>query len=237
MPESKTGEPVFFRPSLRSELSSLVIVLILAALAYGTYRWHPEFDFLDRLLGAWRPDIVVFAYFAFLAGAILQMAVLLYHTVGTSYSITGDQVEECHGIIAQHINRVDTEHIRYVHLDQSMLGRILDYGDVGLSTLGGNHHGFDITLAGNIRPNQVRNQLQAAAREAEDRRVSRPLQPIVEKLGRIECLLEDLNKGKREGRPSGVPGESERGQRRRERFGGRGVLIQFMTDACCPYLI
>ena len=216
MPESKTGEPVFLRPSLRSKLSSLVIVFILAALAYGTYRWHPEFDFLDRLLGAWRPDIVVFAYFAFLAGAILQMAVLLYHTVGTSYSITDDQVEECHGIIAQHINRVDTEHIRYVHLDQSMLGRILDYGDVGLSTLGGNHHGFDITLAGIIRPNQVRNQLQAAAREAEDRRVSRPLQPIVEKLvARIECLLEDLNKEKREGRRSGVtenPSRSSAGE-------------------------
>ena len=215
MPESKTDEPAFLRPSLRSKLSSLVIVAILAALAYGTYRWHPDFDFLDRILGAWRQDIVVFAYFAFLAGAILQMAVLLYHTVGTSYSITDDQVEECHGIIAQHINRVDTEHIRYVHLDQSMLGRILDYGDVGLSTLGGNHHGFDITLAGIIRPNQVRNQLQAAAREAEDRRVSRPLQPIVEKLARIECLLEGLNKEKREDRPPGVsenPGRASAGE-------------------------
>ena len=211
MPESKKDEPVFLRPSLRSKLSSLGIVVLLAALAYGTYRWHPDFHFLDRLLGAWRLDIVVFAYFAFLAGAILQLAVLLYHTVGTGYSITDDQVEECHGIIAQHINRVDTEHIRYVHLDQSMLGRILDYGDVGLSTLGGHHHGFDITLAGIIRPNQVRNQLQAAAREAENRRVSRPLQPIVEKLARIECLLEDLNGEKREDRPpevSGNPGRS-----------------------------
>ena len=215
MPESKTDEPVFLRPSLRSKLSSLGIVAVLAALAYGTYRWHPDFDFLDRLLGAWRPDIVVFAYFAFLAGAIVQMAVLFYHTVGTRYSITDDQVEECHGIIAQHINRVDTEHIRYVHLDQSMLGRILDYGDVGLSTLGGHHHGFDITLAGIIRPNQVRNQLQAAAREAEDRRVSRPLQPIVEKLARIECLLEDRKGEKAEDRPPGVsenPGKSSAGE-------------------------
>ena len=215
MPEPKTDEPVFLRPSLRSKLSSLGIVAIWAVLAYGTYRWHSDFDFLDRLLGAWRADIVVFAYFAFLAGAILQLAVLLYHTVGTSYSIADDQVEECHGIIAQHINRVDTEHIRYVHLDQSMLGRILGYGDVGLSTLGGHHHGFDITLAGIIRPNQVRNQLQAAAREAEDRRVSRPLQPIVEKLARMECLLEDLTKEKREDRPPGVsedPGTSSAGE-------------------------
>ena len=189
------------RPSWRSKLSSLGIVAVLAALAYGTYRWHSDLDVLDRLLGAWRPDIVLFAWLAFLAGAILQLAVLLYHTAGTRYSITDDQVEECHGLIAQHINRVDTEHIRYVHLDQSMLGRLLGYGDVGLSTLGGHHHEFDITLAGILRPEQVRSQLQAAAREAEYRRVSMPLQPIVETLARIESLLEEdqrnADKGKR----------------------------------------
>ena len=180
---------------------------ILAALGYGTYRWHPDFDFLDRLLGAWRPDIVVFACWSFLAGALLQLAVLLYHVAGTRYSITDDQVEEYHGLIAQHINRVDTEHIRYVHLDQSMLGRLLGYGDVGLSTLGGHTHGFDITLAGILRPNQVRNQLQAAAREAEYRRVSMPLQPIVEKLASIECLLKDQRE-KPENRPSMCRGET-----------------------------
>ena len=206
MPESNTGEePRSLRPSLRSELGSLGIVAVLAALAYGTYRWHPDLAVLDRLLGAWKPEIVVFAWLALLAGAILQLAVLLYHLLGTSYTIAADQVEEFHGFVAQHINRVETEHIRYVHLDQSMLGRILDYGDVSLSTLGGHHHEFDITLAGILGPNKVRNQLQAAAREAEDRRSSRPLQPIVEKLARIESLLEDMNnREKQEDRPSCV---------------------------------
>ena len=85
-----------------------------------------------------------------------------------------------------------------------MLGRILDYGDVGLSTLGGHHHEFDITLAGILRPEQVRSQLQAAAREAEYRRVSMPLQPIVETLARIESLLENQKREKPEDRQSGV---------------------------------
>ena len=85
-----------------------------------------------------------------------------------------------------------------------MLGRLLGYGDVGLSTLGGHHHEFDITLAGILRPEHVRSQLQAAAREAEYRRVSRPLQPIVETLARIESLLEDQKREKPEDRPSCV---------------------------------
>ena len=158
---------MFLRPSLRSELGSLGIVAVLAALAYGTYRWHPDLAVLDRLLGAWKPEIVVFAYLALLAGAVLQLAVMLYHVLGTSYSITDDQIEECHGLIGQHINRVETEHIRYVHLDQSMLGRLLGYGDVGLSTLGGHHHEFDITLAGILGPNQVRKP--TASRRAGSR--------------------------------------------------------------------
>ena len=74
MPEPRKDEPVLLRPSLRSKLSSLGIVVLLAALAHGTYRWHPDFDSSGPTSGSLEAGYCRLGLlFAFLAGAILQM--------------------------------------------------------------------------------------------------------------------------------------------------------------------
>jgi len=72
----------------------------------------------------------------FLAGVVGQVRAALYY-VSTEMGVTNKRVIGKVGLIARQTFEVDMERIESVLVDQSVLGRLLDYGTVTIRGMGG----------------------------------------------------------------------------------------------------
>jgi uncharacterized membrane protein YdbT with pleckstrin-like domain len=120
-----------------------VAVLLLAVVAY----WLSE----TRLLqGIWR-----YAAYALAGiGVILLIQQWLRWWV-TEIAVTDRRVIYKKGLIRRHTNEMNMDKVESVQIDQSVLGRLLDYGDV---TILGTGEGFE-TLRTVANPIELRNSI------------------------------------------------------------------------------
>lgn len=127
-----------------------VAVLLLAAVTYSL----SETRFLP---GIWR----YMAYALVLVAVALLIQQWLRWWV-TEIAITDRRVIYKKGLIRRQTNEMNMDKVESVQIDQSILGRILDYGDV---TILGTGEGFETlrTIAG---PIELRNSITGTAHDA-----------------------------------------------------------------------
>jgi uncharacterized membrane protein YdbT with pleckstrin-like domain len=127
-----------------------VAVALLAVVAY----WLSE----TRLLpGIWRYT----AYALALAAAVLLIQQWLRWWV-TEIAITDRRVIYKKGLIRRQTNEMNMDKVESVQIDQSILGRMLDYGDV---TILGTGEGFE-TLRTISSPIELRNCITGTTHKA-----------------------------------------------------------------------
>jgi len=120
-----------------------VVVALLAVVAY----WLSDTRFLP---GIWRYA----AYALALLAALLLIQQWLQWWV-TEIAVTDRRVIYKKGLIRRQTNEMNMDKVESVQIDQSILGRILDYGDVRLLGTG---EGFE-TLRTIANPIELRNSI------------------------------------------------------------------------------
>ena len=127
-----------------------VAVALLAALAY----WFSETRFLT---GMWRYS----AYALALVAVVLLIQQWLQLWV-TEIAVTNRRVIYKKGLVRRQTNEMNMDKVESVKVDQSILGRMLDYGDV---TILGTGEGFE-TLRTIASPLELRNSITGTTHQA-----------------------------------------------------------------------
>jgi uncharacterized membrane protein YdbT with pleckstrin-like domain len=127
-----------------------VAVALLAVVAY----WFSETRFLT---GVWR-------YTAY-ALALVAIFLLIQQWIQcwvTEIAVTNRRVIYKKGLIRRQTNEMNMDKVESVQIDQSILGRMLDYGDV---TILGTGEGFE-TLRTISSPIELRNSITGTTHKA-----------------------------------------------------------------------
>lgn len=117
---------------------------------------------------------VVIAVFVVLAA--LTLLVGFVKRVSTTYTITNQRLTIQHGILAKHMQQTRVERVQNVNTNQSVVDRILRVGQVEFETAGSDD--ADFRFAGVANPDAVVRAVDAAHREREHARESRPDQGL-----------------------------------------------------------
>jgi uncharacterized membrane protein YdbT with pleckstrin-like domain len=125
-------------------------VALLAMVAY----WLGESRFLS---GIWR-----FAAHALALAAVVLLIQQWFHWWVTEIAITNRRVIYKNGFVRRQTNEMNMDKVESVQIDQSILGRMLDYGDV---TILGTGEGFE-TLHTVASPIGLRNSITGSIHRA-----------------------------------------------------------------------
>jgi len=127
-----------------------VAVALLAVVAY----WLSE----TRLLpGIWR-----YTAYALALVAVILLIQQWFQWWVTEIAVTNRRVIYKRGLIRRQTNEMNMDKVESVQIDQSILGRMLDYGDV---TILGTGEGFE-TLRTIGSPIELRNSITGTAHKA-----------------------------------------------------------------------
>ena len=127
-----------------------VAVALLAVVAY----WFSETRFLT---GMWR--------YAAYALALVAVALLIqqwFQRWITEIAVTNRRVIYKRGLVQRQTNEMNMDKVESVKINQSILGRLLDYGDV---TILGTGEGFE-TLRTIATPIELRNSITGTTHKA-----------------------------------------------------------------------
>jgi uncharacterized membrane protein YdbT with pleckstrin-like domain len=127
-----------------------VAVALLAVVAY----WFSETRFLT---GMWR--------YAAYALALVAVALLIqqwFQRWITEIAVTNRRVIYKRGLVQRQTNEMNMDKVESVKINQSILGRLLDYGDV---TILGTGEGFE-TLRTIASPIELRNSITGTTHKA-----------------------------------------------------------------------
>ena len=113
---------------------------------------------------------------AFVALVALTLLVGFLKRVSTTYTITNQRLTIQRGIFAKHMQQTRVERVQNVNTDQSVVDRILRVGQVEFETAGSDD--ADFRFAGVANPDAVVRAVDAAHREREHARESRPDQGL-----------------------------------------------------------
>jgi len=114
--------------------------------------------------GAYGMSGEVSAVFWMIVGPwLLATIVLLFKRYVWMFILKGDRIESRFGIISRSIRALRYQDIRNINMSQSIIGRLLDYGDVEFSSAGG--AGIEVAFRGVVSP----MALQEAVRRRLDR--------------------------------------------------------------------
>ena len=120
-----------------------VAVALLAVVAY----WFSETRYLT---GFWR-----YTGYALALVAVILLVQQWFQWWITEIAVTDRRVIYKKGLIRRHTNEMNMDKVESVQIDQSVLGRLLDYGDV---TILGTGEGFE-TLRTVANPIELRNSI------------------------------------------------------------------------------
>src|SRR5262245_59959931 len=127
-----------------------VVVALLAVVAY----WFSE----TRLLpGVWR-----YTAYALTLVAVVLLVQQWFQWWVTEVAITNRRIIYKKGLIRRQTNEMNMDKVESVQIDQSILGRMLDYGDVKLLGTG---EGFE-TLRTIASPIELRNSITGTTHKA-----------------------------------------------------------------------
>lgn len=137
------------RPSWRSQWASIGAAAVLAV----------AFVVLSAMMlleGARGARMLALVTAAVLLAALLLM--LLYRRYSWRYTIDSENIESVQGIIARTVQSIRVRDLRNVNVKQTILQRLLGYGDVEFSSAGGS--GVEVVFFGVVRPLAVKQLIQ-----------------------------------------------------------------------------
>jgi len=168
------------RKAWRSEMASLTCFFALCILNVYIGRAFPA-SILRGLLFHWGQYDVYLALplFSLVSGTVLLL--IFWRVYNVLYSLDSLGIEMRVGILAleQRVGRIRYEDVRSVDTYQSVLGRMLDFGDVYVATAG--TEGVEIEIRGVAHPHEIQSIVQ---RERDQR----------QKLNAKKGVVEDLQK-------------------------------------------
>jgi len=118
---------------------SMPFVLILAIL-----KGHQYFS----------PENLRVVYVVVCGVFVYLFAVVLYRHFAWAYTIDGDTIESREGLIARKVKSIRVQDLRNINVNQSLLQRLVNVGDVEFSSAGGS--GIEVTFAGVDDPLKVK---------------------------------------------------------------------------------
>jgi len=127
-----------------------VAVALLAVVAY----WFSETRFLT---GMWR-----YTAYALALVAVVLLIKQWFNWWVTEIAVTNRRVIYKKGLVRRQTNEMNMDKVESVKINQSILGRMLDYGDV---TILGTGEGFE-TLRTIASPIELRNSITGTAHKA-----------------------------------------------------------------------
>ena len=139
---------------------------------------HVALSVLLFLLALFVGHFVLSAALLFFAVLVLLYAYL--RVLATEYLITSSRIYARYGIIARNITQARPEAVSAVYVQQSIVGRLLSYGDIMFMTPGEGGHGF-IVFKGVENPVTLKTSFFELIRRIKER-------------ARLEELLRELER-------------------------------------------
>ena len=137
------------RPSWRSQWASVSAAVILAS----AFTLITGIALLDGATGKRMLGIVT--------AAVLPTILLIfvaYRRYSRRYTIDSENIECVQGLIARTLQSIRVRDLRNVNVRQTILQRVLGYGDVEFSSAGGS--GVEVVLFGVVHPLAVKQLVQ-----------------------------------------------------------------------------
>lgn len=121
-------------PSLKPIIPALVLATVIAGIGIvGTYFVRFTDFFELPALAEWSPLVLV------VVGIVLALRPLIGH-YSTQYAITSGDVYKKTGILSRSIEQIPHRRIQNTACSQSILERLLSYGDLTIYTAGSDTH-------------------------------------------------------------------------------------------------
>ena len=95
--------------------------------------------------------------------------------IASEYTLTGTRVKTRIGLIGRNVSEIEVADIRNVQTHQTMLGRVLNFGDVLISTAG--QSGFEIEFRNVDRPEEIAAMVRRAQKRTIVKIVTDPHPP------------------------------------------------------------
>jgi uncharacterized membrane protein YdbT with pleckstrin-like domain len=114
---------------------------------------------------------------------LLAALILLYaylRVLATEYAVTSARIYARYGIIARRITQTRPENVSAVYVQQSIVGRLLNYGDIMFMTPGEGGHGY-VMFRGVENPVALKSKFFNMVKKIKERK-------------RLEELLRELEK-------------------------------------------
>ena len=145
------------RPALRNQWFAILVAIVLFVLFI-------YFGVKGAAAGGGRNVQVVLA----LIGVPLLMLVgfIVYRQNVWTFTIRGDTIESCRGIIGRDVQSIRVQDLRNVNVRQTIWQRLLGVGDVEFSSAGG--AGVEVTFYGVTDPLGVKDRAMRSNRDSRD---------------------------------------------------------------------
>lgn len=144
------GETLQARSTLHWLVYGRALIMLVAAIAF----------FIASRRASAQDDIFLWISVFFAVGAIVFFVPAWLRRLGTEIAVTDRRIILKHGLIQRHTIEVNMDKVESVDVDQSILGRIFDYGTV---TVHGTGTGIE-PLAGVSAPIALRNAVMVHPR-------------------------------------------------------------------------
>jgi uncharacterized membrane protein YdbT with pleckstrin-like domain len=143
-------------PALRNQwFAILVAILLFMAFVY--------FGFKGAAAGGGTNVQIVLALIG--VPMLVLVAVIAYRRLAWTFSIRGDTIESCRGIIGRDVQSIRVQDLRNVNVRQSIFQRLFGVGDVEFSSAGG--AGVEVTFYGVRDPLRVKERvMQSSGRQS-----------------------------------------------------------------------
>ena len=145
------------RPALRNQWFAIFVAMLLFVL-------FVYFGVKGAAAGGGRNVQIVLA----LIGVPLLVLVgfIVYRQHVWAFTIRGDTIESCRGIIGRDVQSIRVQDLRNVNVRQSIFQRLFGVGDVEFSSAGG--AGVEVTFYGVLDPLGVKDRVMRSNRDSRD---------------------------------------------------------------------
>ena len=141
------------RPALRNQWFAILVAMLLFVL-------FVYFGIKGAAIGGGRNVQVVLALIG--VPMLVLVAVIVYRYHVWTFTIRGDTIESCRGIIGRDVQSIRVQDLRNVNVRQSIFQRLFGVGDVEFSSAGG--AGVEVTFYGVLDPLSVKDRVMRSQR-------------------------------------------------------------------------
>ena len=144
-------------PALRNQWFAILVAIMLFAL-------FVYFGLKGAMAGGGTNVQIVLALIGVPMLVLVAMIVYRYHV--WTFTIRGDTIESCKGILGRDVQSIRVQDLRNVNVRQTLWQRLLGVGDVEFSSAGG--AGVEVTFYGVTDPLGVKDRAMRSNRDSRD---------------------------------------------------------------------